>query len=90
MATAVDTPAGLLASVIRHADQLSIAQIAERTRQLIVKARAGRLNQMHLEGGTFTVSNLGMFGIDAFTPILNLPQAGILGTSRASASHLLI
>ncbi len=82
VATAVDTPAGLLAPVIRHADQLSIAQIAERTRQLIVKARAGRLNQTHLEGGTFTVSNLGMFGIDAFTPILNLPQAGILGVGR--------
>ncbi len=82
VATAVDTPAGLLAPVIRHADQLSIAQIAEQTRQLIVQARAGRLNQTHLEGGTFTVSNLGMFGIDTFTPILNLPQAGILGVGR--------
>jgi len=82
VATAVDTPAGLFAPVIRHADQLSIAQIAEQTRQLIAQARAGRLNQTHLEGGTFTVSNLGMFGIDAFTPILNLPQAGILGVGR--------
>ncbi len=82
IATAVDTPAGLLAPVIRHADQLSIAHIAEQTRHLIAQARAGRLNQTHLEGGTFTVTNLGMFGIDAFTPILNLPQAGILGIGR--------
>lgn len=82
VATAVDTPLGLLAPVIRHADKLSIAQIAERTRQMIEQARAGRLNQSHLEGGTFTVSNLGMFGIDAFTPILNMPQAGILGVGR--------
>ncbi len=82
VATAVDTPLGLLAPVIRHADRLSIVQIAERTRQMIEQARAGRLNQSHLEGGTFTVSNLGMFGIDAFTPILNMPQAGILGIGR--------
>lgn len=82
IATAVDTPAGLLAPVIRHADQLSVAQIAEQTRQLIAQARAGRLNQTYLEGGTFTVTNLGMFGIDTFTPILNLPQAGILGIGR--------
>jgi pyruvate dehydrogenase E2 component (dihydrolipoamide acetyltransferase) len=82
VATAVDAPAGLLAPVIRHADQLSIAQIAEQTRQLIAQARAGRLNQTHLEGGTFTVTNLGMFGIDTFTPVLNLPQAGILGIGR--------
>jgi pyruvate dehydrogenase E2 component (dihydrolipoamide acetyltransferase) len=82
VATAVDTPLGLLAPVIRHADKLSIVQIAERTRQMIEQARAGRLNQSHLEGGTFTVSNLGMFGIDAFTPILNMPQAGILGIGR--------
>jgi pyruvate dehydrogenase E2 component (dihydrolipoamide acetyltransferase) len=82
IATAVATPEGLLAPVIRHADQLSVAQIAEQTRQLIAQARAGRLNQTHLEGGTFTVTNLGMFGIDTFTPILNLPQAGILGVGR--------
>ncbi len=79
---AVDTQAGLLAPVIRNADQLTLDQIAEQTRRLIAEARAGQLNQNQLEGGTFTVSNLGMFGIDAFTPILNLPQAGILGIGR--------
>jgi pyruvate dehydrogenase E2 component (dihydrolipoamide acetyltransferase) len=82
IALAVDTKLGLLAPVVRHADQLSLDQIAAQTRQLIADARANRLNQQHLEGGTFTITNLGPFGIDAFTPILNLPQAGILGVGR--------
>ncbi|MCA9179097.1 MAG: 2-oxo acid dehydrogenase subunit E2 [Planctomycetales bacterium] len=81
IATAVDTPDGLLAPVLRHADQLSICEIAEQTRQLIAQARSGRLD-LGQPGGTFTVSNLGMFGIDAFTPILNPPQAAILGVGR--------
>lgn len=82
LASAVDTEAGLLAPVLRHADQQSLQQIAEQTKELAAMARSGELNQQHLEGGTFTVTNLGMFGIDAFTPILNLPQAGILGVGR--------
>jgi pyruvate dehydrogenase E2 component (dihydrolipoamide acetyltransferase) len=79
---AVDTDLGLLAPVIRHADQLTLGQITVRSGQLIADARSGRLSQDDLEGGTFTVTNLGMFGIDTFTPILNLPQAGILGIGR--------
>jgi pyruvate dehydrogenase E2 component (dihydrolipoamide acetyltransferase) len=82
IALAVDTDLGLLAPVVRNADQLSLDQIAGRTRQLIAETRGNRLNQQHLEGGTFTVSNLGMFGIETFTPILNLPQAAILGVGR--------
>jgi pyruvate dehydrogenase E2 component (dihydrolipoamide acetyltransferase) len=82
IATAVDTEAGLLAPVIRDADQLTVEQLASQSRELIEKGRAGRLTQKQLEGGTFTVSNLGMFGIDAFTPILSLNQAGILGVGR--------
>lgn len=82
IATAVDTDTGLLSPVIHGTDQLTIAQIAEHTRDLIAKARLGKLTQKQLEGGTFTVSNLGMFGIDGFTPILNLPQAAILGIGR--------
>lgn len=82
IALAVDTELGLLAPVVRHADQLSLDQIAGQTRQLIADARADRLTQQHLDGGTFTVTNLGMFGIETFTPILNLPQAGILGVGR--------
>lgn len=79
---AVDTEWGLLAPVVRHADQLSLDQIAGETRQLISLSRSNRLNQQQLEGGTFTITSLGTFGIDTFTPILNLPQAGILGVGR--------
>ena len=82
VATAIDTPDGLLAPVIRHTDRLTVKEIADQTRQLIQLARTGQLKQEHLTGGTFTVTNLGMFGIDAFTPILNLPQASILGIGR--------
>ena len=57
-------------------------EIAEQTRKLVAQIRSGQLSQNQLSGGTFTVSNLGMFGIDAFTPILNLPQAAILGVGR--------
>ena len=82
VATAIDTPEGLLAPVVRHADRLTVIAIAEQTKQLIQLARTGQLKQEHLTGGTFTVTNLGMFGVDAFTPILNLPQAAILGIGR--------
>ncbi|MCO6458881.1 MAG: 2-oxo acid dehydrogenase subunit E2 [Pirellulaceae bacterium] len=82
IATAVDTPNGLLAPVVRDADRLSLPEIADRTRQLLAAARSGRLSQNQLTGGTFTISNLGMFGIDAFTPVLNMPQAAILGVGR--------
>ena len=82
IATAVDTPDGLLAPVVRDADRLALHQIADRTRQLVTQARCGQLSQNQLSGGTFTISNLGMYGIDTFTPVLNLPQAGILGVGR--------
>jgi len=82
MATAVDTPDGLLAPVVRDADRLTVHEIAARTRELIAAARQNQLSQNQLAGGTFTISNLGMFGIDSFTPILNLPQAAILGVGR--------
>ena len=82
IATAVDTPDGLLAPVVRDADRLALHQIADRTRQLVAQARSGQLSQNQLSGGTFTISNLGMYGIDTFTPVLNLPQAAILGVGR--------
>lgn len=82
IALAVDTPSGLLAPVIADAGQLSLAQIAERSRTLLEQARAGTLTAEHLQGGTFTITNLGMFDIDSFTPIINLPQAAILGVGR--------
>ena len=82
IATAVDTPDGLLAPIVRHADRLTPQEIAEKTRRLVAQARSGQVDQNQLSGGTFTISNLGMFGVDAFSPILNLPQAAILGIGR--------
>lgn len=79
---AVETPQGLVAPVLRNVPQLSLAEIAEQTRQLIEQARGGSLTQPQLVGGTFTMTNLGMFHIDHFTPILNLPQSAILGIGR--------
>jgi len=82
IAIAVDTPAGLLAPVLRDVLTLGLRDIAARTRDLKTRALAGRLESPELGGGTFTISNLGAFGIDAFTPIINVPQCAILGLGR--------
>ncbi|MEZ6144903.1 MAG: dihydrolipoamide acetyltransferase family protein [Planctomycetaceae bacterium] len=79
---AVETPAGLLAPVVRDVDKMSLNEIAVCSRSLAEQARSGKLTQDQLEGGTFTITNLGSFGVDFFTPIINLPQAAILGVGR--------
>lgn len=79
IAIAVDTEDGLLAPVVRDVARLTLDQIAVASKSLIQQARARRLTRAQLEGGTFTITNLGSLGIDAFTPILNLPQCAILG-----------
>jgi pyruvate dehydrogenase E2 component (dihydrolipoamide acetyltransferase) len=68
--------------VIRNADHKPLRAIAGESAELAEKARGGRLTLEEVTGGTFTVSNLGMYGVDAFTPILNPPQTGILGVGR--------
>jgi pyruvate dehydrogenase E2 component (dihydrolipoamide acetyltransferase) len=78
----VDTDAGLLAPVLRDADRLSLGEVATQARELIAAARAGRLTAEQMRDATFTVTNLGMFGIDAFTPIIHLPQCAVLGVGR--------
>ena len=82
LAIAVATECGLVAPVIKNADQLSLHAIAEQSRSLTEQARGGSLSQNQLQAGTFTVTNLGMFDIDFFTPIINLPQSAILGVGR--------
>ncbi len=82
IAIAVDTDAGLLAPIIRDADKLSLDGIATESKRLVSAARAGTLSDAELVGGTFTVTNLGMFGIDEFTPVINQSQSGILGIGR--------
>jgi pyruvate dehydrogenase E2 component (dihydrolipoamide acetyltransferase) len=69
---------GVVAPVIRHADKMKLSEIALLRRDLAEHARSGRLRPADLSGGTFTISNLGMFGVDAFTAIIIPPQAAIL------------
>jgi pyruvate dehydrogenase E2 component (dihydrolipoamide acetyltransferase) len=75
---AVAIPKGLVVPVIRSAERLSVQEIADARAELVDRARNGRLQQADLDGGTFTISNLGMFGIERFVAVLNPPQAAIL------------
>ena len=79
---AVALPEGLVVPVVRHADQLSLKEIAIESARLASSARNGTLGLDDYAGGTFTISALGMFGVDSFTPIINQPQSGILGVNR--------
>lgn len=78
VAIAVASPKGLVTPVVRQANRMRIDQLAGETRRLIDKANAGKLGFEDMEGGTFSVSNLGMFGIETFDAIINPPQAAIL------------
>jgi|YelNatPaOPRAMG01_1025707.scaffolds.fasta_scaffold08160_4 pyruvate dehydrogenase E2 component (dihydrolipoamide acetyltransferase) len=79
---AVALEEGLVVPVIRDAARLGLGEIAARSRALGEKARAGKLRLEDVSGGTFTITNLGAYGIDAFTPILNPGETGILGVGR--------
>jgi len=79
---AVDTDRGLLAPVVRDVDTKGLRQIGEEFRQMAERARSGRSQLDDLSGGTFTITNLGMYDVDCFTPVINLPQAAILGVGR--------
>ena len=80
LAVALDE--GLIVPVVRDTDKKSLRNIAEEAKTLAEKARASQLKLEEVSGGTFTVSNLGMYGVDSFTPIINAPQSGILGVGR--------
>jgi pyruvate dehydrogenase E2 component (dihydrolipoamide acetyltransferase) len=82
ISVAVDTDAGLLAPVVRDADKLTLRQVAAELRRLAASARSGGLSADEMQGGVFTITNLGMLGVEAFTPIINLPQCAILGVGR--------
>ena len=82
VATAID--AGLIVPVVRWADRMGMRAIAARLADLTARAREGRLKLEDLQGGTFTISNLGMLGIDHFTAIVNPPQAAILAVGRVA------
>jgi pyruvate dehydrogenase E2 component (dihydrolipoamide acetyltransferase) len=80
LAVAIDD--GLVVPVIRRADTLGVAEIAARREDLVDRAQAGKLRPIDIQGGVFTISNLGMYGVDAFSAIVNPPQAAILAVGR--------
>ncbi|MCC3863107.1 2-oxo acid dehydrogenase subunit E2 [Terrisporobacter petrolearius] len=76
---AVATDAGLLVPVIKDADKKNIEEISSQLKEISSKAKDGSLSPDYLTGGTFTITNLGMYGIESFSPIINLPEVAILG-----------
>jgi pyruvate dehydrogenase E2 component (dihydrolipoamide acetyltransferase) len=87
---AVDLNTGLRVPVIRDADRKSVHQIAAESLSMIDEIKAGTIGPEKLKGSTFTVTSLGSLGIDAFTPILNLPEAAILGIGRITSRAVVI
>jgi pyruvate dehydrogenase E2 component (dihydrolipoamide acetyltransferase) len=83
IAVAVD--GGLVVPVVRDADRKTLTQVAREARELVGRARSGRLAAEEMRGGTFTVSNLGMFGVEQFTAVINPPEAAILAVGAALA-----
>jgi pyruvate dehydrogenase E2 component (dihydrolipoamide acetyltransferase) len=81
---AVDTPRGLMVPVIRRANTLSLKQIAQEAKRLAAACLDGTISSDEMNGGTFTMTNLGSFGIETFTPILNPPQVAILGVGNVN------
>ncbi|MFL5624954.1 MAG: dihydrolipoamide acetyltransferase family protein [Ktedonobacteraceae bacterium] len=79
---AVAVEEGLVVPVIHQADTLSLDELARRRMELVTKAQAGKLRPQDISGGTFTISNLGMYNVDAFNAIINQPQAAILAVGR--------
>jgi pyruvate dehydrogenase E2 component (dihydrolipoamide acetyltransferase) len=80
---AVAAPQGLVVPVIRFADRLTVVEIARARADLVQRTRDNKLKQEDLEGGTFTISNLGMFGIEQFIAVLNPPQVAILAVGAS-------
>ena len=82
---AVDSANGLIVPVVRDADRIGVVEITRRRTDLVERARVGRLMPQDLEGGVFTISNLGVFRIDSFQAIINSPQAAILAVGQVKA-----
>jgi pyruvate dehydrogenase E2 component (dihydrolipoamide acetyltransferase) len=87
---AVDTERGLVVPVIHNADQRGLRAIATELREMVARAREGQSLPDDFAGGTFTITNLGMYGVDAFTPIINTPECAILGVGRIKAQPAVV
>lgn len=90
IAVAVSTEGGLMTPVVRNAESLSLTALSETIAELAGRARDGRLKQHELEGGSFSISNLGMYGVDEFSAILNPPQSGILAVGAATQRAIVV
>ena len=87
---AVDAEQGLIVPVMRNVDQKDLKSVGSEFRQRVDEIRSNKINPDHLSGGTFTVTNLGMYDVDGFTPIINLPEAAILGVGRIVAKPVVL
>lgn len=87
---AVASPTGLIVPVIKNSQDMSVVEISKASSLLVEKARDGKLTPDEYSGGTFTISNLGMFGIDQFTAIINPPESGILAVSATKDEPVVI
>lgn len=90
IAMAVATPDGLVTPVIRGVNHLRLAELGLVTAELVARARAGRLHQDEIEGGSFSVTNLGMYGTQGFSAIINPPQSGILAVGAARQEAVVV
>jgi pyruvate dehydrogenase E2 component (dihydrolipoamide acetyltransferase) len=87
---AVAAPNGLVVPVLRNADRLTIQEIARARADVVARARDGKLALADMEGGTFTISNLGMFGVEQFVAILNPPQVAILAVGAVKEAAVVV
>jgi len=87
---AVATEKGLVVPVIHDADKKSLKEVASTLNELVEKARASKLSKEELTGGTFTITNLGMFGVEIFTPIINPPETAILGVGKVVEKPVIV
>jgi len=82
LGVAVDVEKGLMVPNVKGAEKMTLREIAAETERIIEEARTNRLSPDYLSGGTFTITNLGMFGMESFTPIINKPEVAILGINK--------
>jgi len=87
---AVATEMGLIVPVIHNANGKSLTEISSKLKELVEKAKQSKLTKEELTGGTFTITNLGMYGVDVFTPIINPPETAILGVGRVAEKPIVV
>ncbi len=87
---AIDTPKGLMAPAVFNADKKGVLEISDDIRRLAERAKRGKLTLAELTGGTFTVTNLGAFGVEAFVPIVNPPQTAIIGVGKVRRKPVVV